>query len=150
MTLRNAFSIAILLLASAYTWIAFTELAFMDRWRPGPGFFPRVIGILTIVLTAYSLVVDARKHASSAGHGTKYMRDLLVFFAYCIGFVALFPLLGGLLSMIVFMLAALFTFNRGATLVNLAVSVALPFGLFLLFDVWLNAAFAPGRIPLPW
>lgn len=150
MTLRNAFSILILLLAIGYTWVAFTGLAFMDRWRPGPGFFPRIIGILTIVMTAYSLIVDARKNFAARGHGTEYLRDLLVFFGYCTVFVAIFPLLGGLLAMIVFMLLALFTFNRGAILVNLLVSVALPFGLFFLFDVWLNAAFPPGRIPLPW
>lgn len=150
MTARISFSLGILLLAVAYTWVAFTGLAFMDMWRPGPGFFPRLIGVATIVLTIYSIAVDLRTHSSSTGHPTPYLRDLLLFFGYCIAFVALYPLLGGLLAMVAFMLAALFTFDRGRAMVNLGVAVGLPVGLYLLFDVWLNAAFPPGRIPLPW
>lgn len=150
MTARIGFLLGILLVAVAYTWVAFAELAFMDMWRPGPGFFPRLIGVATIVLTIYTIVVDRREHSSSTGHPTPYLRDLAIFFGYCAAFVALFPLLGGLLAMVAFMLAALFTFNRGQPVVNLGVAVALPVGLYLLFDVWLNAAFAPGRIPLPW
>ena len=149
MTLRIAFSLGILVVASWYTWVAFTDFAFMDRWRPGPGFFPRIIGIATLLLTLYSLVVDVRKRAARDAK-TPYVRDILIFFAYCFAFVFALPWLGGLLAMIAFMLAALFTFNRGRTLVNLAVSVALPIGLYLIFDVWLNAAVPVGRIPVPW
>lgn len=149
MTLRIAFSLGIMVVASWYTWVAFTEFAFMDRWRPGPGFFPRIIGIATIVLTLYSLFVDVRKRASRDA-GTPYLGDLLIFFAYCFAFVFALSWLGGLLAMMAFMLATLFTFNRGRTLVNLAVAGALPIGLYLIFDVWLNAAVPTGRIPLPW
>lgn len=149
MTLRLAFSLGLLLLATAYTWIAFTDMSFMIRGRLGPGFFPRIIGALTIAFLLYSLVVDARRFRTREP-GTPYLRDILVFFGYCIGFVLLLPRLGGLLSMIVFMLAALFTFNRARPLLNVAIAVALPVGLYLLFDVWLNAAVPEGRIPLPW
>jgi len=150
MTLRIGFSLGILVLAIWYTWIAFTGLAFMDRWRPGPGFFPRVIGIAAIVLTIYSLLVDVRARAARDTVGTPYLRDILIFFLYCGLFVAALPWLGGLLSMIAFMLAALFTFNRGRPLTNLLVAVALPTAIYLIFEVWLNAAVPEGRIPLPW
>lgn len=149
MTLRIAFSLGILVVASWYTWVAFTDFAFMDRWRPGPGFFPRIIGVATIALTLYSLLVDVRKRARR-DTGTRYLRDILIFFAYCFAFVFALPWLGGLLAMIAFMLVTLFTFNRGSTLVNLLVSVGLPIGLYLIFDVWLNAAVPVGRIPVPW
>lgn len=149
MTLRIAFSLGVLAVATWYTWVAFTNLAFMDRWRPGPGFFPRIIGVAIILLTLYSLFVDVRRRARS-DVGTPYFRDILIFFGYCFAFVFALPWLGGLLAMIAFMLAALFTFNRGRTLVNLVVSVALPIGLYLIFDVWLNAAVPVGRIPVPW
>lgn len=149
MTLRIAFSLLLLAGAAAYTWVAFNDLSFMVRGRLGPGFFPRVIGVSTIALLLYSLLVDVRR-TGARDQGTPYVRDILVFFAYCVGFVALMPLLGGLLSMIAFMLAALFTFNRARPLINVAVSVVLPVCLFLLFDVWLRAAFAEGRLPLPW
>lgn len=149
MTLRIAFSLGILVVASWYTWVAFTDFAFMDRWRPGPGFFPRIIGVATLLLTVYSLLVDVRKRARR-DTGTPYLRDILIFFAYCFAFVFALQWLGGLLAMVAFMLAALFTFNRGRTTVNLIVSVVLPIGLYLIFDVWLNAAVPVGRIPVPW
>lgn len=149
MTLRHAFSLGILLVAAAYTWFAFTELSFMDRARLGPGFFPRVIGLTTIALTLYSMVVDLRRPGTK-DEGTPYLRDILIFFAYCFLFVAALPYLGGLLSMVAFMFASLFTFNRGMVLVNVLVAITLPLSLYLLFDVWLNAAFPSGRIPLPW
>ena len=149
MTIRLAFALGILATAVAYTWFAFTELGFMVRGRLGPGFFPRSIGLMTIGLTVYSIVVDILRRRSP-DPGTDYARDIFIFFGYCILLVALMPYLGGLLSMIVFMLLALFTYNRGQALVNIAVSVALPLGLYFLFDVWLNAAFAEAAFPLPW
>lgn len=149
MTLRLAFSLGILLLAAAYTWVAFVDMNFMIRGRLGPGFFPRIIGVATIVLTLYSVLVDVRRPRGSDA-GTPYLRDIVVFFAYCFGFVFLLPYLGGMLSMIAFMLAALLTFYRGRPLLDVTIAVLLPVGLYLLFDVWLNAAFPPGRLPLPW
>ncbi len=149
MTIRVAFSVFILAIAVVYTWIAFVDLSFMVRGRLGPGFFPRIIGVATIALTLYSLLVDVRR-TGARDKGTVYLRDIAVFFAYCIGLVAIMPFVGGLLAMIVFMLVTLFTFNRGQPLINIAVSVVLPICLFLLFDVWLHAAFAEGRLPLPW
>ena len=149
MTTRVAFSLLILLAATAYTWIAFTDLSFMVSGRLGPGFFPRIIGVALIGLTLYSLLVDVRR-TGARDKGTPYLTDLLIFFAYCVGFVALMPLIGGVLAMVVFMLAALFTFNRARPWINVAVAVILPVALYLLFDVWLRAAFADGRLPVPW
>lgn len=149
MTIRVAFSLLILAAAAAYTWTAFADLNFMVRGRLGPGFFPRIIGISLIGLTLYSLVVDVRR-VGARDKGTPYLTDLMIFSAYCVGLVALMPLLGGVLAMVVFMLAALFTFNRRRPLINIAISVVLPICLYLLFDVWLRAAFATGKLPVPW
>lgn len=144
---RIVFSLLLLALAGAYTYIAFADLAFMIRGRLGPGFFPRVIGIMLVALLLYSLFVDLRKRAKD--YGTKYGRDMIVFTAIALGFVAALPVLGGLWATIAFMLAALFTFNRGKPLTNLLVSALLPVGLYLLFDTWLNASLPTGLVPFP-
>lgn len=149
MTSRLLFSLAILGAAVAYTYIAFTELSFTIRGRLGPGFFPRTIGVILIAFMLYSIFHDVRREQWHE-HPSHYMRDLVVFFGYCLGFVFLLPVLGGLLSMVAFMLAALFTFNRGRVVTNLIVSVAPPVVLYVLFHVWLHAAFAEGRFQLPW
>lgn len=149
MTGRVLFSLFLLAGAAAYTWFAFAELSFMAGFRLGPGFFPRSIGVVLIGLLLYSLAVDVRR-VGKRDEPTPYLIDIMIFFAFCVGFVALMPLLGGLLSMVVFMLAALFTFNRGQIVINVVVALGLPIGLYLLFDVWLNAAFAEGRLPVPW
>lgn len=147
--MRQAFSLFLLAVAVYYTWIAFDQLSFLTaNGRLGPGFFPRLIGISLIVTLLYSMVVD-RRFGLTEDEGTPHLRDLAVFLALGALFVASLPLLGGLLSMVAFMLAALSVFNRGRHLQNLLVSVLLPAGLFLLFDTWLNAGLPEGVLPFP-
>ncbi len=64
-------------------------------------------------------------------------------------FVGLLEVLGGLLSMIVFMAAALWILNRGRPLQNALVAVLLPLGTYLVFQVWLRASMPRGMLPLP-
>lgn len=147
LTMRIGFSLFLLAMAIGYTFIAFDDLAFMVRNRLGPGFFPRVIGLVTIALLLYSLFVDLRQRAKDVG--TKHGRDMVVFTAIATGYVAAFPVLGGLWATIAFLLAALFVFNPGKVLVNVLVSVLLPVALYLLFDTWLNASIPSGLVPFP-
>lgn len=147
LSMRIGFSLFLLALAIGYTYIAFEDLNFMVRGRLGPGFVPRVIGIVTIALLLYSLLVDVRQRAKDVG--TKHGRDMVVFTAIAVGYVALLPVLGGLWATIAFMLGALFTFNRGKVLTNVLVSVLLPVALYLLFDTWLNASLPSGMVPFP-
>lgn len=147
LSMRIGFSLFLLALAIGYTYIAFDELNFMVRDRLGPGFFPRVIGVVTVALLLYSLLVDVRQRAKDVG--TKFGRDMVLFTAIAVGYVFLMPVLGGLWATMAFLLAALFTFNRGKVLTNVLVSVILPIGLYLLFDTWLNASLPSGMVPFP-
>jgi uncharacterized protein YunC (DUF1805 family) len=147
LSMRIGFSLFLLAVAIFYTYIAFEDLNFMVRNRLGPGFFPRVIGVVTIALLAYSLFVDVRQRAKDVG--TKHGRDMVVFTAIAVGYVALLPVLGGLWATIAFMLTALFVFNPGKVLSNVLVSVILPVGLYLLFDTWLNSSLPSGMVPFP-
>jgi len=87
LSMRIGFSLFLLAVATFYTVVAFEDLNFMVRNRLGPGFFPRVIGIVTIALLLYSLFVDVRQRAKDVG--TKYGRDMVLFTAVAVGYVAL-------------------------------------------------------------
>jgi putative tricarboxylic transport membrane protein len=144
--MRLAFSLAILALALYYTWVAFTDLALLTaNGRLGPGFFPRVIGVLLIATLLYSLIADRRSKLSDERTG--HARDIVVFAALSIAFVALLNPLGGMLAMIVYMLSALSFFNRGRHVQNVLVSMLLPVAIFLMFDTWLNAGLPSGLLP---
>ena len=61
----------------------------------------------------------------------------------------LLEILGGVLSMIAFMAAALWILNRGRPLQNALIAVLLPVGIYLVFEVWLRASMPRGLLPLP-
>ena len=145
--MRAGFLLAVLALASGYTALAFTELTWLSSaGRLGPGFFPRIIGTSLVALCLYSLYAD---RSGTDGLSAPDWRAAGAVALLSGGFVALLNVLGGLLSMIAFMAAALYVFNRGRTLQNALVAIALPVCVYLLFRVWLNAAMPRGLLPLP-
>jgi putative tricarboxylic transport membrane protein len=147
--MRLGFTAAILCIAVFYTYWAFAELSFLSSaGRLGPGFFPRIIGLLLIAACVLTLAGDLRTR--EGGTVSSYWRITLVVAGLSGAFVLLLNVLGGPLAMIVYMLATLSLLNRGRILQNIAVSIALPVALFLLFDVWLNASMPPGVLGLAW
>ena len=147
--MRAAFVLAILCLALLYTYHAFAGLSFLSSTgRLGPGFFPRIVGLLMIATCLYTLFAD-RHQGEGEPRGSDYWRAPVLIAGLSGLFVALLNVLGGLLAMIAFMLAALFILNRGRPVQNVLVSLALPIAVFLLFETWLNAAVPEGMVPLP-
>jgi len=143
--MRAGFLVAILLLAGGYTWLAFAELSYLSSaGRLGPGFFPRIIGACLVVLCAHSLYLDLRSREPLGA----YWRTTFVVAALSALFVAVLDVLGGLLSMVAFLAAALGFLNRGRPVQNAALAVILPVCVYLLFRVWLNAALPRGILPL--
>jgi putative tricarboxylic transport membrane protein len=148
--MRLAFTAAILCLAVFYTYWAFAELSFLSSaGRLGPGFFPRIIGVALIGVCLFTIVGD-RKERQESGELSSYWRITLVVAVLSGLFVLSLEILGGLLAMIVYMLVTLSVLNRGRLLQNAAVSIVLPVALFLMFDVWLNAAIPQDALGLPW
>lgn len=144
--MRAGFLAGILLLAGSYTWIAFAELALLSSaGRLGPGFFPRIIGATLVVLCAWSLVAELGRRAREPR--SKYWRDAVALALLSGLFVAALDVLGGLVSMIAYMAAALATLNRRRTLQNALLAVLLPLAIYLMFRVWLNAAVPRGLLP---
>jgi hypothetical protein len=117
--------------------------------RLGPGFFPRIVGLILIAACVLTLAGDLK--ARHAEGGLSSFWGITVVVAVLSGaFILLLEILGGPLAMIVYMLATLSVLNRGKTMQNVAISFGLPLALFLLFDHWLNASIPPGTLGLAW
>jgi len=144
--MRAGFLAGVLLLAGSYTWLAFAELAWLSSaGRLGPGFFPRIIGGALVVLCAWSLAAELRRGAREPI--SEFWRATAMLALLSALFVAALDLLGGLVSMIAYMAAALAYLNRRRHWQNALLAVLLPLGLYLLFRVWLNAAVPRGLLP---
>jgi putative tricarboxylic transport membrane protein len=149
--MKAAFLVAVLCVALLYTYTAFTELAFLTMsGRLGPAFFPRIIGVLLIVACLYNLALLVRRPGPDGSdvEGGDW-RIVVGIIALATAFVALLEILGGLPAMVLFLFAALSLLNRGRLVQNLLISLLLPAGIYLLFDVWLKASTPQGIIPLP-
>jgi hypothetical protein len=145
--MRAGFLGALLLLAGGYSYVAFADLSYLSSTgRLGPGFFPRIIGAALIVLCAFSLYADRGRAPEPR---SRYWRTLAAMVGVSAAFVLALEVIGGLLSMIAFMAAALAFLNRGRHVQNALIALLLPIGVYLLFRVWLNAAMPQGMLPLP-
>ena len=146
---RAGFLLAVLFLAAGYTYIAFAELSYLSSaGRLGPGFMPRIIGACLVAMCASSLYADM-KHLPAEQALSPAWRSAAVLALLSGVFVGLLEVLGGLLSMMVFMTASLWILNRGRHLQNALVAVLLPLGIHVLFAVWLRASMPRGMLPLP-
>ena len=148
--MRLAFTAAILCVAVLYTYWAFSDLSFLSSTgRLGPGFFPRIVGLLLIVTCVLTLAGDLKDRH---GHGalSSFWGITVVVAALSGIFILLLEVLGGPLAMVVYMLATLGVLNRGRPIQNVAISLGFPLTLFLLFDRWLNASIPQDSLGLPW
>lgn len=138
------------LLVLAVIMAMYTQLAMQMDWRTaagriGPGFFPRIVGFAAIVLCLVAAVRSVRSDKEPLeGHG----RELLLFVAASIGFLVLLVPLGAVLASSAFLMATLTLLDRGRLVRNLAISLLLPLGLYLWFQLALNAGLPAGVLPL--
>jgi hypothetical protein len=148
--MRLAFTAAILCLAVFYTYWAFADLSFLSSTgRLGPGFFPRIVGLLLIAGCILTLAGDLKARHDDGGL-SRFWRITVAVAALSGAFVLLLEILGGPLAMVLYMLTTLMVLNRGRTIQNVAISLGLPLALFLLFDRWLNASLPTDSLGLPW
>ena len=147
--MRVGFLLVLLFLAAFYMVIAFAELNYLSSTgRLGPGFMPRIIGVSLVAMCVVSLYADI-KYLPAEEPVSPTWRSAAVLALLSGVFVALLEVLGGLVSMMVFMAAALWVLNRGRPVQNALVAVLLPLGTYLVFVVWLNASLPRGMLALP-
>jgi putative tricarboxylic transport membrane protein len=140
------------------TMAGYTQMAMEMQWRTpagriGAGFFPRIVGFSAMALCVLAAVQSLRPRrknededqAAPEGH---HSWPLLVFAgAGFLFFVVLIPL-GAIVASAVFLLATLWLLDRGHVKRHLAIAVLLPVGLYLLFQVALNAGLPSGILPI--
>ncbi len=164
-TTRLVFLASLTALAAAYSLMAFQMEWRIQNGQIGPGFFPRFVGVGTVVgcLVAIALTLSGHGATDSApdpaedadyelpaavedGDGrTAPWATALVVGCAVIYFVFFEPL-GALLASVMFLALSLSIVNRGHHRLNAAVSILLPVGLYLLFEVLLKAGLPPGVV----
>ncbi|QTF91905.1 tripartite tricarboxylate transporter TctB family protein [Halomonas sp. BM-2019] len=168
--MRLWFSLFLFLVSTAYFFYGLSTLNFVTNiGRPGPGYFPAIVGGLLIVFTSVNLLKDliatkrkelqpfrfaevlASRQVQGGDGGSGEAEEEadrpvdVVLIVLCLTLlIGSITFLGGLLSMIVFMFVLMSIFNRKKLAMNVAYSIALPVLLYLLFDVLLNASLPRG------
>jgi putative tricarboxylic transport membrane protein len=155
---RLLFLLGLTLLAAAYTVMAFGMQWQVEAGQIGPGFFPRIVGVATLLGCAVAIaraVLGARASRHPTGGdetktGGESRRTDPAVTALSVGCMVLFYLvfepLGALLSSVLFLGLMLALVNRGRHRVNAVVSVLVPVGLYLLFEVLLETGLPPGLV----
>jgi putative tricarboxylic transport membrane protein len=142
---------AIAVVAAVYTGMAFGMEWQTAAGRIGPGFFPRIVGGLTVVLCVVAIVHTVRRRrppeeddADAPQHG----RLVVVVSVALVGYLLVFEYLGAALASVAFMLVMLSVVNRGRTVANVVLSVLLPAALYVVLEVGLGAGLPPGPLPV--
>jgi putative tricarboxylic transport membrane protein len=142
----------------------YLQMALGMEWRTtagriGPGFFPRVIGVLGLALALVALVRSLRtdpvaedepaddREDGEADLG-RHPRTLAIIIGACAAFAATYVLLGALVAGAVFLFGCLWLLNRPRPLFNAALSIGVAVGLYLLFETLLDAGLPAGVLPL--
>ncbi len=147
--MRVAFMIALLAGAVFYSYVAFNDLNFMTRTgRLGPGFFPRIIGVVAIVVTIWAILDELRRGRMSDEDDEGSWLDVVLLMALAVGYAVLIRLFGGFIATFVFLAVTLMILNRGQLIKNMAVAVLVPGFVYLLFDRILNANMPPALFEL--
>lgn len=163
---RLLFLLFLTVVAAAYTWMAFDLEWRLGNGQIGPGFFPRIVGVVSVVgcLAVIVRVLLGRSGASSSlptadadeeaelgieGDGrTDAWAPVVTVGCMALCYLVFEPL-GALLASVLFLAVLLSVVNRGRHLQNALVSVLVPGGLYLLFEVALDSGLPPGLVLPP-
>jgi hypothetical protein len=134
----------------------YVQLAFGMEWRTtagriGPGFFPRIIGGIGVVLTLVALVRSLRRvEPDTEVDGPdlgRHPRTMAIVVAASAALAAAFTVLGALVAGALFLLGCLWLLNREHPVLNAVLGIGLSVGLYLLFQTLLNAGLPAGILP---
>ncbi|GAL29554.1 hypothetical protein JCM19239_6720 [Vibrio variabilis] len=119
--------------------------------RPGPGYFPLIIGLGLVVTTALNVYKDFQQlrlnkdsTLTQEGSEAHYKQDTIAVTGCITLLIFSLSALGAVVSMMLFCLAFLAYFNRGKWVQNVVYSIAFPMAVFVLFEVWLQAGLPDG------
>lgn len=158
-SIRTIFYAVIMLITIGYTAMAFQMEWTTSSGRIGPGFFPQIIGSLGLVITLAAIVTSIRRGKShqdeeapsedELGEGDLGHHPMTALIAVVAGAVLVLTLitLGAIVASAIFLFAMLTYLNRGRWVMNVIITVAVPLGMYLLFQTALNAGLPSGILP---
>lgn len=162
-----AFFASLTVVLALYTLLAFDLAWDTQAGRIGPGFFPRIIGVLGTALALIGLVQSLRAAppapsgpsaptatptpgGSADGGQTpeQHHPGLILLIALALaGFVTVFIPVGAPVTGALFLLAMALMLDRTRIVRKVVLSAAFPVLLYLVFDVWLQAGLPAGILP---
>jgi putative tricarboxylic transport membrane protein len=155
---RTVFFGVVLVVLAGYLKMAFDLEWRTQAGRIGPGFFPRIIGVLGVAITVGALVQSLRPgvgdedegfEEDELGEGDLGRHPVPVVITVVASGLFLLTLntLGAIISGALFLFGMLWLLNRGRWVANTIVSIAVPLALYLLFQTALNAGLPGGLLP---
>jgi putative tricarboxylic transport membrane protein len=152
-TFRVVFAV-VLAAVGLYLLLVSEGLGYLDRTgAPGPGFFPRWVGLILLVLAIAWGIAELRAPISSQVEQDLEPRGWLRsarFLLALVAFVVLLEPVGYVLSSLAFMLFLTFTVGttRGTWWLNVLVSLAASVGVHLVFVHALGVTLPTSVVPL--
>ncbi|MDQ4054362.1 MAG: tripartite tricarboxylate transporter TctB family protein [Actinomycetota bacterium] len=163
---RLLFLLVLTVVAAAYTVMAFDLEWRLRNGQIGPGFFPRIVGTVIVVACLVVIVrvllggsgpssstptadVDEEAELGVEGDGRTDAWVPTMTVGCMVLCYVVFETLGALLASVLFLALLLSVVNRGHHLQNALVSVLVPVGLYLLFEVLLDSGLPPGVVLPP-
>ncbi|WP_293781127.1 tripartite tricarboxylate transporter TctB family protein [uncultured Aeromicrobium sp.] len=142
----------------------YTDMAFDLEWqtaagRIGPGYFPRLIGLIAIVVAAIALVIDLRSDThevvdledevgDAPEHLGRHPMLLTIFVAICAVYVASLVPLGAIVATLFFLLATLILLDPAHKVRGVVIATGVTVLLFLAFETGLNVGLPGGVLDL--
>lgn len=149
---RRASGLTVFLGVLAVVMAFYTQQAMGMQWRTaagriGPGFFPRLVGLAALALCVVAAIRSLRP-TDGADAAARYPKALLRFTGASLVFVLALEPLGAIVASALFLLVTLTQLDRTRPIRTAAIAVLLPIGLYLLFQVGLNAGLPSGILPV--
>lgn len=151
---------ALFFLAVLALLVGYTEMAFHLRWltssgQIGPGFFPRITGVLSVLIALWAVWYgwrhpgDEESVEDEVGDGDlgRYPGAMVVVVGASVVLLGTLVWLGAVLAPVIFVFGVLSYLNPRRWVTNAVLGLAVPLGMYLLFQTALNAGLPAGILP---
>ena len=149
--MRILFSTFLFLISSFFLFYGFNYTFWGDN-RPGPGFFPIILGVLLTLLTAVNLVMEVRKSRLEKNNAYEdedfAFKDMVTVSIMILIYMIVFPYAGYLISTGLFIIGTLSYLNRGKWIQNISILIVVLVVIYFMFDYFLNTGLPSGILEI--
>lgn len=149
--MRILFSTFLFLISSFFLFYGFNYTFWSDN-RPGPGFFPIILGVLLTLLTAVNLVMEVRKSRLEKNNAYEdedfAFKDMVTVSIMILIYMIVFPYAGYLISTGLFIIGTLSYLNRGKWIQNISILIVVLVVIYFMFDYFLNTGLPSGILEI--